>query len=435
MKRYAAALLLASFTASSHAQQAPGASVVVNRVTVINGTGAPPARDMAVVITGNRIAAIDRADRIKIPAGAQTIDGLGKFVVPGLADMHNHLLPGGPTPTFQDLKPNLQQLLSWGVTTAFAMSVDAASFADLKRAAADDQSPYARFYGVGPGFATLGGSRPNTPDEARAVVRSMKSSGVDAVKIAYDDMSWAVKQGIPVLRPEVMAAIIAEAHANGLKAYVHAPILRYAKEALTAGADGLIHGIVSEPVDDEFIALMKKNGAVYVSTLALFEACADINAWTRRLAAFDDRGAMKQMWTVWENPASAPQFQAFYNGTGYVTSRMPVVRENLKKVFGAGIPIVTGTDTGFPGVVLGASSLMELVLHVEAGVPAPSTIQAATMNAAKMVGRDKELGTVEAGKLADLVVLDADPIADMANLRRIHRVIKGGKVFEPGAVR
>jgi imidazolonepropionase-like amidohydrolase len=114
---------------------------------------------------------------------------------------------------------------------------------------------------------------------------------------------------------------------------------------------------------------------------------------------------------------------------------MPVVRENLKKVFGAGIPIVTGTDTGFPGVVLGASSLMELVLHVEAGVPAPSTIQAATMNAAKMVGRDKELGTVEAGKLADLVVLDADPIADMANLRRIHRVIKGGKVFEPGAVR
>ena len=435
MTRLVIALLLLVLTASGRAQQTAGASLVVNHLTIVNGTGAPPAQDMAIVITGNRIAAIDRADRIRIPAGAQTIDGRGKFAVPGLADMHNHLSVGGPTPALGDLKPNLRLLLSWGVTTAFSMSADAASFADLKRAAADDQAAYARFYGVGPGFATFGGARPNTPEEARAVVRKMKSDNVDAVKIAYDDMSWAVRQGIPVLKPEVMAAIIAEAHATGLKAYVHAPILKYAKEALSAGADGLIHGIISEPVDDEFVALMRKNGAVYVSTLSLFEACADMRAWTRRLAAFDDRGAMKQVWTVWQDPSSIRQFEAIYSGTAYVGERMPVLRGNLKKVFDAGIPVVAGTDTGFPGVVLGVSSVMELVLHVEAGVPAQAALQAATLNAAKMVGREKELGTIEAGKLADLVVLDADPLADMANLRRIHRVIKGGRVFEPGAVR
>ena len=250
---------------------------------------------------------------------------------------------------------------------------------------------------------------------------------MDAIKLAYDDMSWATKQSIPVLKQDVMEAIISEAHAVGLKAYVHAPLLKYAKEVLRAGADGLIHGIISEPVDSEFIDLMKKNRAVYVSTLSLYEACADIRAWTRRLSEFDERGTMKQMWTVWANPASARQFEAFYNGTAYTAVRMPIVRANLKQLFQAGIPIVSGTDTGFAGVVLGVSSVMEIVLHVEAGLPAQAALQAATINAAKMTGREKDLGTVEVGKLADLVVLDADPLANMSNLRKIAFVLKGGR--------
>jgi imidazolonepropionase-like amidohydrolase len=406
-------------------------STVVRDVTVISGTGLPAMPNMAIVITGARIAVVDRADRVQIPADARIIEGRGKFVIPGLADAHNHLAAGGPTPRFQDLKPNLRQLLSWGVTSAFSMSTDSASFAELKKVSAEDQAPYARFYGVGAGFATFGGPRPNTPEAARDAVRKLTSEHVDAVKIAYDDMSWAVTQPIPVLRRDVVSAIISEAHALGLKAYIHAPLLKYAKETLRDGADGLIHGVISEPVDDEFIELMKHNRALYVSTLSLFEACADIRGWTRRLAEFDQRGAMRQMWEIWENPASAEQFESTYNRTAYIATQMPVLRVNLKRLAEAGVPIVTGTDTGFPGVVLGVSSLMEVVLHVEAGLTPQAAIQSATFNASRMVGREQDLGTVESGKLADLVVLDADPLVDIFNLRRIHRVIKGGVVFEP----
>jgi len=428
MRRLTIASLLIAVGVSLGNQQPAQRSTVLNHVTVVNGTSAP-AKDMSVVISGNRIAAVEAADRIQIPAGALVLDLSGKYVIPGIADMHNHLFAGGPIPTLEDLKPNLQRLLAFGVTTTFSMSTDNMSFADLKRVAADDTSPYPRFYGVGPGFATFGGYRPNTPAEAREQVRRLKSENVDAIKIAYDDMSWVTRQKIPVLKQDVMAAIIAESHANGLKVYVHAPLLSYAKDVLRAGADGLVHGIISDPVDDEFIDLMKKNRAVYISTLSLYEACADMRAWTKRLVGFDQKGLMKSVWTLWENPASMRQFQAIYDGTDYVSKRLPVVRANLKRVSQEGISIVTGTDTGFSGVVLGASSLMELVLHVEAGLSPQTALRAATLNAAAMAGVEKEFGTVEAGKRSDLVVLEADPLADISNVRKIYRVIKGGVVY------
>jgi predicted amidohydrolase YtcJ len=100
------------------------------------------------------------------------------------------------------------------------------------------------------------------------------------------------------------------------------------------------------------------------------------------------------------------QFHMIYNGTSYVSERMPVLRQNLKQLFAAGVPIVAGTDTGFPGVIAGVSSLMEPVLHVQAGLSPQAALQAATINAARMVNREKEMGTVEAGKLADLLLLD-----------------------------
>ena len=125
------------------------------------------------------------------------------------------------------------------------------------------------------------------------------------------------------------------------------------------------------------------------------------------------------------------QFESFLNNAAFTKQHLPIQKANLKKVFDAGVPIVLGTDSGFFGVFLGVSTQIELELLVEAGLKPEDALRTATTNAARMVGREKDLGTVEPGKLADLVILDADPLVDIRNVTRIHRTLKGGVVYEP----
>jgi imidazolonepropionase-like amidohydrolase len=159
----------------------------------------------------------------------------------------------------------------------------------LRAAAAPDSSAYARFFSTGPMFTVKGDTfadadapMPETPAQAEAAVRDLKALGVDAIKIQLDDLSWAVKGSGTLMPVEVLAAAVKQAHTQGLKVYAHAPLLKLAKEALSVGVDGMMHGILDEPVDAEFLSLMRKNGAVYVPTLALFE---DGRRWRRICAA------------------------------------------------------------------------------------------------------------------------------------------------------
>ena len=329
-------------------------------------------------------------------------------------------------------------MLAWGFTTVFSPHWPGlGDFTGLKDFANRDDSPMPRFFGVGPAFSTKGGHASKlgvffseTPDEARIRVRELKAAGVDAIKLIYDDMAHLRKVPLPMMKPEVMRANIDEAHKQNLKAYVHAPGLQHAKEALSVGADGLVHSVVSEPVDDDFIALMKKNRAVYVTTHALYNAFFDIGAWMRKLETMDERGIVPK--ATYEGFKSADGVRAYHQIAPKLSQRqMEVVRNNLRKVHAAGILVVAGTDTGMPGVFLGVSSQTELVLLVEAGLKPEEALRAATANAAIMLGREKEQGTIEAGKLADLLILEADPLADIRNIRRINRVIKAGVIYDP----
>jgi imidazolonepropionase-like amidohydrolase len=432
-----AVLLLASFPTHYGGQQ-PAVPTVLNHVTVINAE-TPPMSDMTVLITGGRIAAMGRADTITIPSGAQIIDGRGKFVIPGLMDMHNHLLSGSFPPR-PNLQPNLGRLLAVGVTTVFDPSIGRQEFVRLKAAAAPDSSAYARFFGTGPmltvkgdAFADADAPRPETPAQAEAVVKELKALGVDAIKIQRDDLSWAVKGSATVMPLEVVAAAVKEAHTQGLKVYAHAPLLKLAKEALGAGVDGMMHGILDEPVDAEFLSLMKKNTAVYVPTLAMFEDVGDVTAFARRQAVNWDRAKLQPpaIYAPFTNPAGARQIESFLNNAAFTKERLKVARANVKRVFDAGVPVVLGTDTGFPGVFLGVSTQIELELLVEAGLTPAEALRAATISAARMVGKERDLGTVETGKFADLVILDANPLDDIRNVTRIHKVIKGGVQYEP----
>lgn len=406
---------------------------------------------MAVEIAGDRITAVEPARR-NHPAGADIVDATGKFVVPGLADMHHHLdtgfsLPGAPGSRRagpEDFRRYLTHMLGWGFTTIFST---AHTYADLEdftsmRMAQGGEPPMARYFGVGRAFSVEGGHAsqpplasflPRTPEEARQQVHQLKAAGVDAVKFIVEDLTWHGRD-VPVMRRDVMQAIVDEAHALQLKAYAHAPRLQLAKEVLRAGGDGLVHSVVDAPVDDEFMGLMRKNRASYTTTLSLFAAFTDIEAWMGRLEALDHRGVIpKEVFAGYRSPEGA---RRYYEVFGTMTKEQPMyVRNNLRKVADAGLLVVAGTDTNVSGVLMGISSQMELVLLVEAGLTPAETLRAATINAARMLGRETEQGTVEAGKLADLVVLDADPLVDIRNVTRLHRVIKNGVISDPAELR
>ena len=271
-----ALLLCILLLAAPAMAQSPAALAIVGS-TLIDGTS-PPIPDAVIVIEAGRISRLGPRATTQVPPGATVIDARGKFVIPGLADMHNHLqngsIPGPP----QNLVANLTRLTALGITTVFNPSVPLAEFARLKTAS-DQVAAAARFFGTGPIVtvkgdffgAAVGAPTPATPAEAVATVRALKAAGVDAIKTQRDDFGWASTFLNGLMPLEVLTALVQEAHREGLKVFAHAPKLALAKDAWTAGVDGLMHGIIDEPVDDAFIALMKKNGGVYVSTQGLFE--------------------------------------------------------------------------------------------------------------------------------------------------------------------
>jgi len=409
---------------------------VITGVTLINPTTVVP--NATIVITGARITQVAPAAAAKPPASAEVIDAKGKFAIPGLADMHSHLDDGSLN--FQQNKvANLGRMLSVGVTTVFNPNVTEGDFTKLKAAAAAESSPYPRFFGTGPSITvegdTLGSQspKPKTPDEARAAVQKLKALGVDAIKTQRDDFGWASTRTNSLMSAEVLQATVDEAHRQGLKVYVHAPQLPRAKEALRAGVDGLLHGIIDEPVDQEFIDLMRKNGAPYVPTLGMFEDVADASMFAKRQAPYWDALGFQPpaLYQAYIAGQGVQLFRTLLNNSAYTKEHLPLLRANLKKVFDAGIPVVMGTDTGFFGVLLGVATPIEMELMVEAGLKPADAIRSATINAARMIGRDGEQGTIDAGKVADLLILDGNPIEDIGAVRRIYRVVKGGIVYDP----
>jgi imidazolonepropionase-like amidohydrolase len=429
----AVAALPSAQTTGGRASNAP---LVIQNVTVIDISKGSSKSGQGIVIQQGVISAVDRASGILIPGGATVIDGTGKLVIPGLADMHNHLATAG----------DLQQLLAFGITTVFSPGMTLDAFRAVKAATRDEGSAYPRFFSAGAVFTAEGGHdpsrgtasfRPKTSEEARENVRTLKAAGVDAIKIILDAASDRRSQQYPVVPREIRAAVIDEAHKNGLRIFAHAPEYTLANDFMQMGGDGLVHGAADAPVDERFIELMRSKQAPYITTTTLYEAIADYAGFVRRQAAFDRPGLLTPpQISQMTSPEMVAQVNARFGdlaAAGYQKA-LPTIRANAKRLFDAGVLVVAGTDTAVPGVLPGYASQMELVLLANAGLGPVGALRCATINAQKMVGRDKQLGSVETGKLADLLVLNADPIADIQNIRTIHRVIKAGKVYEPAAL-
>jgi imidazolonepropionase-like amidohydrolase len=411
-------------------------TIAFRGATLIDGTGAPARENSLVVVTDGRIASVGTATPkalAALPAGARVVDAEGKWIVPGLIDAHVH----------SESDDDLKTMLSWGVTSVRLMAEDVAASqktaADArKRSDVPDVFPAAPIFTVRGGWWDQGeppdanlDRYPATPEAARASVRKAKALGSAEIKIMLDDMAWcrSPKPALAKVSPAVLQALIGEARAQGMRATVHAPNLEDAKAAIAAGATALAHSVI-DPLDDATVAAMKARPVFSLTTLDIFEFLADTRDFVDRVLS--DPMALRRLpsdvTTRYRAADYAETYRERYPNYEFIRRRLPVLADNVRRLRAAGVPVALGTDMwAFAG--LGVSIEMDCLAR--AGVPPLEVIRAATQTAARSLGLDADRGTLQAGKRADLLVLTADPLHDVKNVRAIDAVYKNGEPASP----
>ncbi|HEY9420389.1 MAG TPA: amidohydrolase family protein, partial [Thermoanaerobaculia bacterium] len=427
--------------------------------TLVDGTGASPVRDAVVLIREGRIECAGPRSACPVPAGGDVTDLSGHWITPGIVDAHVHFsqtgwADGRPDSldvrdrhpyekVVADLERHPERFgrshLCSGVTAVF--DVGGYPWTLGLRDDAEPDSGMPRVAAAGPLLSTLDhwlnvpGERqfiPITDEEtARTGARYLAERGSGAIKVWYIvDPDLPVERSAPAVRAAGEAA-----RTRNLPLIVHATGLAEAKEALRAGAKLLVHSVDDRPVDDEFLRLARESGAVYCPTLTvmrgylrMYEAAA-----RRQAPAVDDpnncldprtRARVAETAQV-SAPISAEVLKA---RESRLTDRERTSAANLKRIAEAGIPIAMGTDAGNPMTLHGPSVYAEMEAMQAAGLTPAQVLTASTRGGARAMGREKDFGTVEKGKLADLVIVAGDPLADIANLRKVRYVVRGGVV-------
>ena len=440
--------------------------------TLLDGTGAPQVEDAVVVLRAGKVECAGARATCPVPAGIETIDVKGRWITPGLIDTHVHFAQTGwadGRPDSIDVRqrfpyeqvqaglrahpePFFRAFLCSGVTAVFDVGGYPWSWDLRGRAESDTLAPHV--LATGPLLSTVDFWL-NLPAErqfvhladeqaAREGVRFLAAHGTDAVKV------WFI---VTPARPfeELSAVVLAagdEARKVGLPLIVHATGLAEAKVALRAGARLLVHGVEDLPVDDEFLSLAKANGTFYCPTLIvsggyvkMFQA-----VHSRTAPVIDDPNGCVDAATRAKLASTAElpldwlservrTPEGLAARAERLAQRSGTAAANLRRVIAAGIPVVMGTDAGNPLTLHGPSVHAELEAMQGAGMSAAQVLLAATRDAAKALGRGDRLGTLEAGKAADLLVLGGDPGADAANFRRLELVVRGGEVRRAGELR
>jgi imidazolonepropionase-like amidohydrolase len=270
---------------------------------------------------------------------------------------------------------------------------------------------------------------PRTPGEAIEAVEAAQRLGSREIKLMLDDMSWcrAPKAPLARLAPETARALISEARRLGLRATVHAPQLADAVEAVGDGCTALAHGVL-EPIPPDVVEVMRARPVYYIPTLDIFELLADPRGFVDGVLS-DPRavaGLPAKVVEEYRSASYSERYLARYPNYRDVARRLPALRENLLRLLRAGVPVALGTDMwAFPG--LGVS--IEMDLYVRAGLTPLEALRAATQTAARSLGIEADRGTLEKGKRADFVVLDADPVRDVKNVRSLHEIYRSGHSF------
>jgi imidazolonepropionase-like amidohydrolase len=427
-------------------------TVVIRDVTVIDGSGAGPKSGMTVVVSDGRIAAIGSAARTRSPLGAVEVDGRGKYLIPGLWDMHVHMTT---TPGFTDL------FLANGVTGVRDMFSYPEDIHPLREDIRSGKRAGPRIISAG---RIVDGPKPIWPrsvavkdeEEGRKAVLTVKSEGSDFVKVYsllprdayFAIVKESARLGLPVVGHVPDSVTIREASDAGQRCIEHltgvlagcAP--RVKRPDPGGGTPELARrwAYLTEIMDSydeksaaDLFRLFKKNGTWHCPTLTVSRNIAGLNDSP---ISSEPRAkyVSSEIRSYWD-PKNDFRFKNYRPETWTLWKRSyRMQKEIVGKMYRAGVQILAGTDVGNPYCLPGFSLHDELALLVECGLSPMAALQTATRNPARFLGLEKECGTITRGKRADLVLLDANPLEDIRNTSRVRAVLVGGKLMERAAI-
>jgi imidazolonepropionase-like amidohydrolase len=375
---------------------------------LIVGDGSAPIENAAFVVEGAHFVQVGRAEEVKAPAGATRVSLAGKTVMPAIVDAHTHM----PT-TREALTDQLQRKAYYGVGAIMSLGQDTGDVAFQVREQPVPDGAMLRTAGRGITMPEPG--RTEAPywvtneAEARKAVQELAARKVDIIKIWVDDRDGKYKK----LGPDLYGAIIDEAHKNNVRVTAHIFTLDDAKGLMKAGLDAFAHSVRDRDIDAEGMALFKEHSSIVVNP------------------NLPDRGVATDMsWLSDSVPAGELQkLQAAATDRPEAQKAYGIQARNLAKLHAAGIKIVLGTDGGIPW-----SHHVEMADMVAAGMSPSEVIVAATRNSAEFL-RLNDSGTVAVGKQADFLVLDANPLEDITNTRKISNVYLRGTAIDRAAIR
>ncbi len=431
-----ALLLSAGLAAAGESPQ-----LVIRDVTLLDGTGSAPRPGVSVWISGERVVAVQPGGA-PVPAGASVVEGAGRFLIPGLIDTHVHVqggrvarpgVPGTSVDRALALR-TLQAYLYCGVTSVFDSGNNADFIFGLRAEERGGTLLAPRIFATGANITAPQGYGDNafsikvsSLEADRARLEAHFDRQPDLQKILYDRLGTFGTPAAGVLSQDNLKGVIALAHARGIPTTVHTTTEWDSLATLEAGIDSFAHP-VRAAVTPAFAQALAERHIPVSTTLAVFGHIA-------RVA--DEPGFLDApLFRATVDPAELA-FLRNEERQRYIASGMsaqfkvmnPHLARTVKRLHEAGVPLALGTDR-----TLGASVHMELELLAQAGIPLPDLLRIATLNGARYLRREGELGSIEPGKLADMVLLKADPSRDVAAYQAIEAVFKGGRRIDLGAL-
>lgn len=426
------------------APAAEGDVTVLTGARLIDGNGGEPIENAYIVIRGDRIESVGDATGFEAPEGAEVIDVTGKTIMPGLIALHIHLALteslADNAANFNDtnIANKLAQYAKFGVTHVVSMGWDKPTVWDVIERQRNGEFPGARLYSVGRGIGVQDGyppnqpgaegeldvNRPTTPEEAREAVREIATHNPPFVKLWVDTHF----NTYPPFEPENYQAAIQEARSLNLRPVAHIHNLEVAHGVVDAGIAGLMHSVRDAAVDADLIQKMLANNVFSVSTLAREEAMFIYAG--QRAPYLDDPFLTDVISDSIVSVLADPAFQQSLMSNPELPEWRPALenaKRNLITLFNAGVKIGLGSDSGPPRRFEGYFEHREMELMAEAGLTPAQIIQIATKNSAEILGIDADYGTIQPGKVAEFLVLGANPLENISNTKSLEEVWQAGK--------